>query len=62
MPEGDTIHHAANLIRPVLEGRVPDEKDLLAQVEAQFLGFPVHAIGWIPERPLRSVVAGRAIR
>ena len=25
MPEGDTIHHAANVIRPVLEGRVPDE-------------------------------------
>ena len=24
MPEGDTIHHAANQIRPVLEGRVPE--------------------------------------
>ena len=24
MPEGDTIHYAANLIRPVLEGQVPD--------------------------------------
>lgn len=24
MPEGDTIHHAANRMRPVLEGRVPD--------------------------------------
>ena len=24
MPEGDTIHHAASRIRPVLEGRVPD--------------------------------------
>lgn len=24
MPEGDTIHRAANRIRPVLEGRVPD--------------------------------------
>ncbi|HVW17823.1 MAG TPA: DNA-formamidopyrimidine glycosylase family protein [Solirubrobacteraceae bacterium] len=24
MPEGDTIHHAARRIRPVLEGRVPD--------------------------------------
>jgi endonuclease-8 len=24
MPEGDTIHHAANRIRPVLEGHVPD--------------------------------------
>jgi endonuclease-8 len=25
MPEGDTIHHAANRIRPLLEGAVPDE-------------------------------------
>jgi endonuclease VIII len=25
MPEGDTIHYAANRIRPVLLGRVPDE-------------------------------------
>ena len=25
MPEGDTIHYAANRIRPVLDGRVPDE-------------------------------------
>jgi endonuclease VIII len=25
MPEGDTIHHAAGRIGPVLEGRVPDE-------------------------------------
>jgi len=24
VPEGDTIHYAANTIRPVLEGRVPD--------------------------------------
>jgi endonuclease-8 len=24
MPEGDTIHHAANRLRPVLAGRVPD--------------------------------------
>ena len=24
MPEGDTIHYAANRIRPVLDGRVPD--------------------------------------
>jgi endonuclease VIII len=24
VPEGDTIHHAANRIGPVLEGRVPD--------------------------------------
>jgi len=25
VPEGDTIHHAANRIRPLLVGRVPDE-------------------------------------
>ena len=25
VPEGDTIHYAANRIRPVLEGHVPDE-------------------------------------
>jgi endonuclease VIII len=25
VPEGDTIHHAANRIRPLLEGRIPDE-------------------------------------
>jgi endonuclease-8 len=25
MPEGDTIHNAANRIRPLLEGQVPDE-------------------------------------
>jgi len=25
MPEGDTIHHAANRIRPILVGAVPDE-------------------------------------
>jgi endonuclease-8 len=25
VPEGDTVHHAANRIRPVLEGHVPDE-------------------------------------
>jgi endonuclease-8 len=25
VPEGDTIHYAANRIRPVLEGQVPDE-------------------------------------
>ena len=26
VPEGDTIHYAANRIRPVLQGRVPDAK------------------------------------
>jgi endonuclease-8 len=25
MPEGDTIHHAANRMRPVLEGSIPEE-------------------------------------
>ena len=25
MPEGDTIHYAANRIRPILLGEVPDE-------------------------------------
>jgi len=29
MPEGDTIHYAANRIRPVLEGQVPDELQTL---------------------------------
>jgi endonuclease VIII len=29
MPEGDTIHYAANRIRPVLEGHVPDELQTL---------------------------------
>ena len=28
MPEGDTIHFAANRIRPVLAGRVPDEVEM----------------------------------
>ena len=48
MPEGDTIHHAANRIRPLLLGRVPDE-----------IRTPhprVAASGW-PER-----LAGRAVR
>jgi endonuclease VIII len=29
MPEGDTIHYAANRIRPVLEGHVPDALETL---------------------------------
>ena len=48
MPEGDTIHYAANRIRPVLEGHVPDE-----------LATPHPRFGrdrW-PER-----LAGRAVR
>src|SRR5688500_19008454 len=48
MPEGDTVHHAANRIRPVLEGHVPDQ-----------LSTPHPRFGrdrW-PER-----LAGRAVR
>jgi endonuclease VIII len=48
VPEGDTIHYAANRIRPVLEGHVPDE-----------LATPHPRFGrdrW-PER-----LAGRAVR
>jgi len=48
MPEGDTIHYAANRIRPVLQGHVPDE-----------LATPHPRFGqdrW-PER-----LAGRAVR
>ncbi|HTU87996.1 MAG TPA: DNA-formamidopyrimidine glycosylase family protein [Solirubrobacteraceae bacterium] len=41
MPEGDTIAYAANRIRPVLEGRVPDEI-LTPQ--------PRHALDGWPER------------
>ena len=29
MPEGDTIHYAANRIRPILEGHVPDALETL---------------------------------
>jgi endonuclease VIII len=47
MPEGDTIAHAANRIRPVLEGRVPDEI---------ITPHPRHALDRWPER-----LAGRAI-
>ncbi len=47
MPEGDTIAWAANRIRPVLEGRVPDE--LLTPQ-------PRHALDRWPER-----LAGRTI-
>jgi endonuclease-8 len=47
VPEGDTIAHAANRIRPVLEGHVPDEIRTPQ---------PRHAIDRWPER-----LAGRAI-
>ena len=48
MPEGDTIAYAANRIRPVLEGRVPDEI-----VTPQ----PRHALDRWPER-----LAGQRVR
>ncbi len=48
MPEGDTIHYAANRIRPVLAGHVPDE---LRTPHPRFA-----ADRW-PER-----LAGRAVR
>ncbi|MFL5819926.1 MAG: DNA-formamidopyrimidine glycosylase family protein [Solirubrobacteraceae bacterium] len=48
MPEGDTIRYAVSRMRPVLEGRVPDEI-----VTPQ----PRHAMDRWPER-----LAGRAIR
>ncbi len=48
MPEGDTIAYAANRIRPVLAGRVPDEI-----VTPQ----PRHQLDRWPER-----LAGRAVR
>jgi endonuclease-8 len=47
VPEGDTIHHAANLIRRVLAGRVPD---------AIRTPQPRHAFDRWPER-----LAGRAV-
>jgi endonuclease VIII len=48
MPEGDTIAHAANRIRPVLEGRVPDE------IETP---HPRHALDRWPKR-----LEGRAVK
>src|SRR5436190_5990298 len=48
MPEGDTIHYAARRIRPILEGRVPEE---IATPHPRFA-----ADRW-PER-----LAGRAVR
>jgi endonuclease-8 len=47
MPEGDTIHHAAAQIRPVLAGRVPDE--ILTP-------HPRHALDRWPDR-----LAGRSV-
>jgi endonuclease VIII len=48
MPEGDTIHYAANRMRPVLEGRVPDSIQTPQ---------PRHAMDRWPQR-----LAGRAVR
>lgn len=48
MPEGDTIAYAANRIRPVLEGRVPDEIRT---------PHPRHALDRWPSR-----LEGRAVR
>jgi endonuclease-8 len=48
VPEGDTIHYAANRIRPILEGHVPDE---IATPQRRF------ARDRWPER-----LAGRAVR
>jgi endonuclease-8 len=48
MPEGDTIAYAANRIRPVLEGRVPDEIETPQ---------PRHALDRWPDR-----LAGRTVR
>src|SRR5689334_20137326 len=48
MPEGDTIHYHANRIRPVLEGRVPDELQT---------PHPRFALDRWPER-----LEGRAVR
>jgi endonuclease-8 len=47
VPEGDTIHYAANRIRPVLAGTVPDELRT---------PHPRHALDRWPER-----LAGRAV-
>jgi endonuclease-8 len=48
MPEGDTIHYAANRMRPLLEGRIPDE--ILTP-------HPRHGRERWPER-----LSGRAVR
>jgi endonuclease-8 len=48
MPEGDTIHNAANRLRPLLEGRVPQE---IRTPQAR------HAMDRWPQR-----LAGRAVR
>jgi endonuclease-8 len=44
MPEGDTIHYAANRIRPVLEGRVPQEI-LTPQARHRAEGWPERLAG-----------------
>lgn len=44
MPEGDTIHHAANLIRPVLQDRVPD-RILTPHPRRSLQGWPQRLAG-----------------
>ena len=38
MPEGDTIHYAANRIRPILEGHVPDALETCTRASAATAG------------------------
>jgi endonuclease VIII len=50
MPEGDTIHHAARILRSVLEGCVPDEirtpqpRHAVDRWPERLAGRPVHAV------------------
>ena len=52
MPEGDTIHYAANRIRPLLAGRVPD-RILTPSPRSGAVRWPERLAG----RPVRSVDA-----
>ena len=47
MPEGDTIHYAANRIRPILAGRVPRAADAAPRLQGRSLARA-------PRRPRRS--------
>ena len=53
MPEGDTIHYAANRIRPVLAGHVPDE---ILTPHPRFAGATAGRSGW-PGRAVTAVDA-----
>jgi endonuclease-8 len=56
MPEGDTIHYAANRIRPVLVGRVPERIETPSARQRTGAGIA----GWgerLAGRPVRSVDA-----